>query len=709
MKKRIALLAMATMLALTPVAAFASSDNSVTKIVTSKVDAKLDTTAKAPVLKIENDEGDFGASETIELKLSNAEWLKEADLQAEFNSQNSSVTATVYRKSDTRAEIIVTGLAKGEMVKMPMFAELTTEGVATVAITSKSGVITEEELTFAKITDGSTAVTIEDTVTFGDDATLEVITVEETAIGSIDTSDLEYIKLELPKDFEFKSVSGIKVSGDLIADDSKVVATKEDDNEVKLTFQAGALNASLANRGEIEISGVEIEAGKDADEEKVYLTLKSDCDDIKTTKLEVGEYKEYDVTVEADDDLVEIFSGRYEGGMNTTDEAHELTQLNIKEEVLGSWTDGKTVTVEFPKEVKILNVVSGGDTITDEDTDDNEFEFEITKATKKDMNLTFYVSVEPGFTGDITAKVESRGLEKDYEVVLGKALAPVKIQTEVAKIKAGVREQEIGKITITETKEEAIKEGKIIVELDNDMEWDDEPTVKVVKGDLEIDEDNIEVEDNILTITVDKESDEVSTIEITDGKVKVDRSIAEGGIVAEIKGDALLENGYDEDSADSKSVQLDKGKFSQDYYAKVEVANVITPADDNTTAAEPAKFVIGNGEYVVGDKVKVADVAPYIKDGRTMLSLRYVAEAMGVENNNIMWDGSTRTVTIFKGDRIAQVQIGSNKMMVNGTPIIMDTIAEIKEGRTMLPVSFVAKALGAEVAWDGATKTVTIK
>jgi hypothetical protein len=48
-------------------------------------------------------------------------------------------------------------------------------------------------------------------------------------------------------------------------------------------------------------------------------------------------------------------------------------------------------------------------------------------------------------------------------------------------------------------------------------------------------------------------------------------------------------------------------------------------------------------------------------------------------------------------------------MNVNGTPVYMDTVAEIKDGRTMLPISFIGAALGADVTWDGATRTVTVK
>ncbi|MCT4592732.1 MAG: copper amine oxidase N-terminal domain-containing protein [Anaeromicrobium sp.] len=704
MKRRIALaLAMSMALSVAPMASFAASDNAVTKVVTIKADQTLEN--NAPVLKIENDGGDFGAKETIELELDNAEWLEQGKLSATV--EGGAGTVAITRKSDSKVEIVADNIASGATIKVPLKVDVQDEGKSTVSISSKSGAITEGEYAFANVVDGGTMVTLEDTVTFGDSATIETLTIEESALGSIDVAELDYIKLELTDDFELDKDS-IAFAGSLIADSSKIDVTQEDDNSIKLTFNAGALATNLTERGEIEISGLEVDTTKDSEEGTVYMTVRSNESSIKTIKLEVGKFTEYDVTVEADDDPVEIFSGRYQGTYgSTTDEAHELTQLNLTEEVLGSWTDGKTVTVEFPKEVKILNVVSSGDAIDDDSYDDNEFEFEITQNTVKDVALTFYVSVESGFEGDIKANIESRGLEKDYEVVLGKAVAPVKVETEVSKIKAGVRDQEIGKITITESEEESIKVGDIVIELDSDMEWDDEPTVEVVSGDLEI--GDIEVDENILTITVDNESDDLSVIEITDGKVKVDRSIAEGEILAEIKGDALLENGYDKDSSDSKSKQLDEGKFSQDYYEKVQVANVITAADDDTTLVEPAKFVIGQKEYRVGDVTKTADVAPYIKDGRTMLSVRYVAESLGVEDNNIMWDGITRTVTIFKGDRIIQMEIGSNKLMVNGTAIMMDTAAEIKDGRTMLPVSFIAKALGIDIAWDGATRTVTIK
>ncbi|WP_176461877.1 copper amine oxidase N-terminal domain-containing protein [Anaeromicrobium sediminis] len=761
MKKRVALLAMATMLALTPVAAFAGSDNGMSKKVNVKDDAVLFTSA--PELKIENDGGDWDNEETIELKLTNAEWLDngdetitnfETELAAKIKAATDEVTvgSTVYgvdvvveRKTDSKIKVTATSTQAGNIaedieLRIPMWVEMDGEGEATVEIVSKDGSVSEEEIVFATGASGDTIITIEDTTDFSNTVEIEAIEIEETAEGTIVVGDLEYIELEVTKDFTFSTNSGIygKISGDFGSFDIDPDNVKLDDETLKIYLNDSdetdkiTLTDDESGIKTLEISELYVKPTNDADEGTVYVTLRSNLDEIDTTKLEVGKFAEYSMTVEADDDPAEIYNGQYEEAtdgnsldgtsVSTDAEEHELTMLNIEEDVIGTWDANKEVTVELPDWVKIMDVEIEGDSkddLKDVSIDGNEFEFTVDSTwddTKtKGVELTFYVSVEAGKTGDIDAKVSGRALDKEeFEVVLGKAMNPVEIKAEVAKLKAGVREQEVGKITITEATDGMIKEGQIVVELDDDLEWDEEPTIEVTKGDIEIDEDDIEIEDNILTITVTEESDEASVIEITDAKVKVDRSISEGGIEVEVKGDAIIRNGFDKDDAamltDDKSDAIDYyGYYSNDEYATIEVANVITPADDNTTAAEPAKFVIGNGEYVVGEEVKVADVAPYIKDGRTMLSLRYVAEAMGVEDNNIMWDGSTRTVTIFKGDRIAQVQIGSNKMMVNGTPIIMDTVAEIKDGRTMLPVSFVAKALGAEVEWDGATRTVTIK
>ncbi|MCL2225431.1 MAG: copper amine oxidase N-terminal domain-containing protein [Defluviitaleaceae bacterium] len=109
-------------------------------------------------------------------------------------------------------------------------------------------------------------------------------------------------------------------------------------------------------------------------------------------------------------------------------------------------------------------------------------------------------------------------------------------------------------------------------------------------------------------------------------------------------------------------------------------------------------LTIGNAVYSVNGVQHTADEAPFIADGRTMVPIRLVSEALGAE---VGWDGDTRTVTIVSGatnlSLVLDVPLPNNM----GTPTLHG-------GRTFVPVAFVAESLGATVSWDGATQTVTI-
>ncbi len=137
--------------------------------------------------------------------------------------------------------------------------------------------------------------------------------------------------------------------------------------------------------------------------------------------------------------------------------------------------------------------------------------------------------------------------------------------------------------------------------------------------------------------------------------------------------------------------------------------NVITPADSDVKAAETVAFTIDAMEYKVGDTVVTMDAAPFIDaSNRTMLPLRAFANALGVADTDILWNGTERSVTIFKGDAVVKVVIGEMSFMKNGVSVPMDTMAIIKDGRTFLPVRALGQALGADIGWDAATRTVTI-
>lgn len=142
--------------------------------------------------------------------------------------------------------------------------------------------------------------------------------------------------------------------------------------------------------------------------------------------------------------------------------------------------------------------------------------------------------------------------------------------------------------------------------------------------------------------------------------------------------------------------------------AAIAAETIKMPADVVEKTVEEVKFVIDDTNYIIGNETKKADTAPYIKNGRTMMPVRYAVEAVGINSDDVKWDEEAKTVTIFKGDQIIQLTIGSDLLVVDGNRIKMDATAEIKDGRTMLPVSSIAKALGIEVKWNSMTKTITI-
>ncbi|HBQ85141.1 MAG TPA: copper amine oxidase, partial [Syntrophomonas sp.] len=66
---------------------------------------------------------------------------------------------------------------------------------------------------------------------------------------------------------------------------------------------------------------------------------------------------------------------------------------------------------------------------------------------------------------------------------------------------------------------------------------------------------------------------------------------------------------------------------------------------------------------------------------------------------DITWDGNSRTVTARKGDTTIILPIGSLTPMVNGQAWNLDVPAKIVKNRTLAPLRFVGQALGGKVAW----------
>lgn len=99
------------------------------------------------------------------------------------------------------------------------------------------------------------------------------------------------------------------------------------------------------------------------------------------------------------------------------------------------------------------------------------------------------------------------------------------------------------------------------------------------------------------------------------------------------------------------------------------------------------------------------EVPPTIEDGRTLVPLRAIFEAMGA---TVTWDGNAQTATGVKGATTVNVKIGSVSPTINGVVKPLDVPAKIVDGRTLAPLRFVGEAFGATVEWDDFTQTASI-
>ncbi len=161
----------------------------------------------------------------------------------------------------------------------------------------------------------------------------------------------------------------------------------------------------------------------------------------------------------------------------------------------------------------------------------------------------------------------------------------------------------------------------------------------------------------------------------------------------------------------------EQGTFGFRMYAKLRddgldnVANtaydnlVVSTFNDGGAAKTEIKMTIDSLTATVNGEAKTLDAAPIIRNSRTMLPVRFVAENLGA---TVGWDDATKTVSVKSADTTIEIVIGATTAKVNGNVINLDSPAFIENSRTYLPVRVVAENLGATVAWDDATKTATL-
>ncbi|MCL2199921.1 MAG: copper amine oxidase N-terminal domain-containing protein, partial [Defluviitaleaceae bacterium] len=137
-------------------------------------------------------------------------------------------------------------------------------------------------------------------------------------------------------------------------------------------------------------------------------------------------------------------------------------------------------------------------------------------------------------------------------------------------------------------------------------------------------------------------------------------------------------------------------------------ATALTGAFEITYVQELRRLVVGLDTNIIRDladnaPLQTMDVLPVIENGRTLLPVRFLANALGAE---IGWNEAAREVTLTKDGQSLTIPIGviTPELAALG----LDVPPMIVDGRTMMPTRFIANYFGALIEWDDATRTFEI-
>ncbi|UMZ75081.1 stalk domain-containing protein [Natranaerofaba carboxydovora] len=144
----------------------------------------------------------------------------------------------------------------------------------------------------------------------------------------------------------------------------------------------------------------------------------------------------------------------------------------------------------------------------------------------------------------------------------------------------------------------------------------------------------------------------------------------------------------------------------QEHDFDIEKFKDLEPPEDFLSEGEKLiYFVIDRDQFYLEDELLELDSPPYLKNDRTMVPVRFIAESL---DSQVKYDEDTEEVEILYDDKQIKLYLGDKTVELNGEQFELDVEPEIKNDRTMVPLRFINESLGAEVNYDEDTKEIFI-
>ena len=642
---------------------------------------------------------------------------------------------------------------EGETIKIPMIVrldeDLTSGSVSVKVDANNSGISSSSKLTFASVDKGSTTASVKNIQTGKNKIYINELLIQENVAGSMNPGKNEGFYLELPSGYRFVKESDFGIRMTNVSGDYNEPTLVNDSRRLEVIFKS--FTPSTSSTGRIKITGLSIVPKYESDnisKEDITIDIGNigSSDMVTEQSFKAGVRADYGVGFKTEGSVPTILNGFYDSN-SVSNEKVKSVKLVVAEETTGSLINGGDLKLTVSDKAKIRAVkiedkdnisqsINGtfalGDSKNSVDVQENKVILRglthsdslSSSNNKAKFTISFYLSVESGYEGDITVEVSGDALRnsssEDQKMVIAKAVNPIAVDVKTSYFKPGTT-VELEDIILTEQKVgnknySAFEENKTLVfgfkNNNNYLSIVGTPTVSVENGSVkDVKVNNSNRDGSLLSFKI-KESasgSKVSKITISGLKVASSLSTPQGTYDLVVGGTAIAGNSTALIGTDSN-----KASFTTDG---------ITVAKLQNGGATSMKITIGDKIAVINGKNIEMQVAPFIDPatGTTYMQVSDIVKATGMncsffDNAIHKLDGMNKNLFVTFGNRTFERNSSSVRIygemipetMTNEQGLPVNMI--IKDDYSCLPLRyFVEKVLGQKITWNGTDNTIVVE
>jgi len=634
----------------------------------------------------------------------------------------------------------------GEVIQIPLVARINenvTSGRATVSIKAgNSGISSISNITFATISKGATNAKVNKVQTGKNKIAIEELIVEETVAGSMNPIDNDGFYLELPSGYTFSGTPSVK--GDQVSWDAISVQPNSSHNKFDFTFR-GFKPAQSSINGRIKITGLTIIPDSSSDtitkeDVKIRIDNIGDSDMVTSQEFAAGTHADYSMSFKTSGTVPTLLNGFYDNSSLTNKDRAQSVKVVVEEETAGSLINGGDLILTLSDSAKINAVkIENKDNIK-QNINGNHYlgetgnvEVKENKVTlrgidrdndtteKAKFEITFYLSIESGFVGDVTVKVSGDAIRNTSvePVVIAKAINPLASSAATTYFNPG-QTVELGDIVLTEQMNSkgysSLQKDKTVTigfkNNNNYLSIVGTPTVKTENGLTvkDVRTSNTNASGSALSFVIDSASsnNKASKITISGLRVAASSATPEGTYDLVAGGNAIAGNSTALIGTDKKA------SFTTDG---------MTIATLSYGGKVAMKITIGNKMVNVNGQNVEMKLAPFIdpNTGTTYMQVSDIVKATGktctfFDNRVQKVEGMDKNLFVTFGDRTFEKDKSIVKIANQTIPETMTNEQGqavkmlIKDDYTCIPLRyFVEKVLNQKVNWDKDNQTVTVE